>query len=310
TITFERGADFLDGALDGIERARVAAAEADLVILAVGDLPGMFGRGTSGEGCDIAELTLPGGQAALVEAVTAAGTPVVLVTNSGRPYAFDHDPDAVPAAVQTFIPGEEGADAIAGVLSGRINPTAKLPVQIPRVRGGAQHLYLGAPLTRTVDRISNLSTAPAFPFGHGLSFTRFSTTSGELDATTMPIDGTARLSVTVTNTGARDGAEVVQLYVSDPVAETARPVRRLVGFAKVRLAPGSSARVEFTISPELAAYSGADLRRRVDSGTLVFAVGTSSEDLVGTHSVEVIGAARHVGHERMITAPVTVQRLG
>ncbi len=309
TVAFERGADFIDPATDGITAARAAAAAADLVILTVGDLPGMFGRGTSGEGCDIAELTLPGGQSALVDAVTAAGTPVVLVTNSGRPYAFNHSTKTVPAALQTFIPGEEGADAIAGVLSGRITPSAKLPVQIPRVRGGAQHLYLGAPLTRTIDRISNLSTAPAFPFGHGLSYTSFTVSEGEPEAASMPSDGSTRLRVTVTNTGDRRGAEVVQLYVSDPVAEIARPVRRLVGFAKVALEAGASARVEFTLSAELASYTGADLRRRVDTGTLVFHVGTSSEALVARHEIDITGQPRHVGHDRMIVAPVTVERM-
>src|SRR5690606_14731127 len=159
-VVHSRGADFLDEDVSGIPAAVEAARAADIVILAVGDLPGMFGRGTSGEGCDVDELELPGGQASLVEAVIATGKPVILVTNSGRPYAFAHSAQSVPAALQAFIPGEEAASAIAGVLSGRVNPSGKLPVQIPRTRGGSQHLYLGAPLTRTIDKISNLSTTP------------------------------------------------------------------------------------------------------------------------------------------------------
>lgn len=307
TVVQERGADFLDDDASGVPAAVAAARAADVVVLAVGDLPGMFGRGTSGEGCDTDDLRLPGGQAALVDAVTATGTPVILVTNSGRPYAFDHPAESVPAAVQAFIPGEEAASAIAGVLSGRVNPSAKLPVQIPRIPGGAQHLYLGAPLTRTVDRISNLSTTPAFPFGHGLGYSSFAIDEVDVAADHLPADGTTSLALTVCNTGARAGAEVVQLYVSDPVAEIARPVRRLVGYAKVPLEAGDSATVTFTISPELSAYTGADLQRRVDPGVLVFAVGTSSERIAAECTVEVTGPARRVGTERMIVAPVSVQ---
>ena len=305
-IVHEPGADFLDADESGIPAAVAAARDADLVILTVGDLPGMFGRGTSGEGCDATDLTLPGGQAALVAAVLAVGTPAVLVTNSGRPYAFDHSVSTVPAAVQAFIPGEEGAAAIAGVLSGRVNPAGRLPVQIPRIPGGGQHVYLGAPLTRTIDRISNLPTEPAFPFGHGLSYGSVDIAPGILDADTIATDGTATLSTVVRNTGTVAAPVVVQLYVSDPVAEVARPVRRLVGFAKATLEPGAAVSVAFTVSPELAAYTGIDLQRRVDAGTLVFSIGRSSEDLVSAHAVEVVGDVRHVGTERMIVAPVAV----
>ncbi len=305
-IEHEAGASFLDDDTSGIERAVALAKASDLVILTVGDLPGMFGRGTSGEGCDTVDLALPGGQAALVDAVTAAGTPVILVTNSGRPYAFAHSAEAVPAAVQAFIPGEEGASAIAGVLSGRVNPAGKLPVQIPTIVGGEHHLYLGAPLTRTIDRISNLSTTPAFAFGHGLSYTSFAMTATGPETSTIPIDGTTTVSVEVTNTGSRAGAEIVQLYVSDPVAQVARPVVRLVGFAKVDLAAGESARVEFTVGAELASYTGLDLQRRVDAGELVFRVGTASDDTPIEHRVTVTGESRAAADDRMIVAPVTV----
>lgn len=308
-LLHRRGADFLDDDGSEIPAAVEAALAADVVILAVGDLPGMFGRGTSGEGCDVEDLALPGGQAALVDAITATGKPIVLVTNSGRPYAFDHSVQSVPAAVQAFIPGEEAASAIAGVLSGRVNPSAKLPVQIPRTRSGSQHLYLGAPLTRTIDKISNLSTAPAFAFGHGLGYSAFEIDEVVVGTDRLPSGDTTTLSLTVRNSGARAGAEVVQLYVSDPLAQIARPVRKLVGYAKVALQAGGAAAVTFTISPELAAYTGGDMQRRVDIGTLVFAVGSSSEQIHAERSIEVTGSARLVGGDRMIVAPVEVQSL-
>lgn len=301
------GASFLGEATGDLERAVALARDADLVILAVGDLPGMFGRGTSGEGCDAVDLTLPGTQAELVKRVLMVGTPVILVTNSGRPYAFGYGDD-VGAAIQAFIPGEEGAGAIAGVISGRVNPGGKLPVQIPRLPGSAQHVYLGAPLTRTIDKISNLPTDPAFPFGHGLSYSSFELDNAHLERGTIDTTDTVPLHITVRNTGRVRGAETVQLYLSDPVASVARPVQKLVGFVRVELDPGEDARVTFDLSPDLSAYTGIDLRRAVDPGLLVFSVGTSSADIRFTAELVVTGDRRAAGHDRMIVAPVQVDR--
>ncbi|MDJ0336311.1 glycoside hydrolase family 3 N-terminal domain-containing protein [Salinibacterium sp. G-O1] len=304
-VTHETGASFLGAETGNLERAVELARDADLVVLTVGDLPGMFGRGTSGEGCDAADLTLPGSQSELVNAVLDTGTSVILVTNSGRPYAFTYG-DRILTAVQTFIPGEEGAGALAGVLSGRVNPGGKLPVQIPHTSGGGQHLYLGAPLTRTIDKISNQSTSPVFAFGHGLSYTTFTLSPAALADDSIDVDGTTTLSVDVINTGAVGGSETVQVYLSDPVASVARPVQKLVGFARVTLEPGESAQVSFTISPDLSAYTGIDLRRIVDPGELVLSVGTSSRNLICALPLTVTGESRPSGHNRMIISPVAV----
>ncbi|MBH0022958.1 beta-glucosidase [Salinibacterium sp. SWN248] len=305
TVTHEAGASILGPETGNLERAVELARDADVVILTVGDLPGMFGRGTSGEGCDAVDLALPGTQAALVNAVLDTGASVILVTNSGRPYAFTYG-DRVRTAVQSFIPGEEGAGAIVGVLSGRVNPGGKLPVQIPLTTGGGQHLYLGAPLTRTIDKISNQSTSPAFAFGHGLSYTTFSLSPAVLADETVDIDGATTVSVDVKNTGASAGSETVQVYLSDPVATVARPVQKLVGFARVSLEPGETAHVSFTISPELSAYTGIEMKRIVEPGELIFSVGTSSDTATDGLSLTVTGESRVAGHHRMIIAPVAV----
>ena len=306
-FSHEAGASFLGDATGDVEHAIELARDADLVVLAVGDLPGMFGRGTSGEGCDAVDLTLPGTQAKLVERILAVGPPVILVTNSGRPYAFGYG-DEVGAAIQAFIPGEEGAGAIAGVISGRVNPGGKLPVQIPRIPGAVQHVYLGAPLTRTIDKISNLPTDPAFPFGHGLSYSSFVLENGHLERESIDINDTVRLDITVRNTGRLRGAETVQLYLSDPVASVARPVQKLVGFVRVELDPGEDALVTFELGPDLSAYIGIDLRRSVDPGLLVFSVGTSSKEIMFEAELVVSGDRRAAGHDRMIVAPVQVSR--
>src|SRR3954468_5924546 len=205
-----------------------AAGAAELCVVAVGDHPGLFGRGTSGEGCDAPDLALPGLQDELVAALIETATPVVLVVVSGRPYALGRYVSRVAAAVQAFLPGEEGGSAIAGVLSGRVAPTGRLPVQIPRSPGAQPSTYLAPPLGGHTEGVSNLDPTPAFPFGHGLSYTAFEYSEGAVGAGEVPTDGDVEVSCVVRNTGDRPGAEVVQLYLSDPVAQVTRPVLQLV----------------------------------------------------------------------------------
>lgn len=290
----------------GIAAAVAAAAAADVVVLAVGDRAGMFGTGTSGEGCDAVDLSLPGDQRDLVEAVLATGTPVVLVVVSGRPYSLGAVASRCAAVVQAFMPGEEGGSAIAGVLSGRLNPTGKLPVGVPNHPGGQPGTYLVAPLSWFSEGISNLDPRPLYPFGHGLSYTSFALSDLDLSATEVPVDGSVTVSVSVTNTGQRPGAEVVQLYVHDAYASVVRPVKQLVGYAKVHLEPGQRRRVSFDLHADRVSFTGVDQRRIVEPGVVELSVGTSSEDRPLVAEVTYTGAVRHVGEGRVLTTPVTL----
>ncbi|WP_114853197.1 glycoside hydrolase family 3 N-terminal domain-containing protein [Brachybacterium sp. YJGR34] len=272
------GTGFTDPGTEGIAEAVEAARGAELAVLGVGDLAGLFGAGTSGEGCDVESLALPGAQHELVEAVLATGTPVVLVVLSGRPYALGAYHGRARAILQAFMPGEEGASALAGVLSGRVNPSGRLPVGIPDGVGGQPGTYLSPVLAWESDGISALDPKPLFPFGHGLGYARIECSDLQLSATSIPADGTVEVSATVTNHSARGGKEVVQLYLSDPVASVVRPLKRLVGFAKVDLPAGASARVTFSLHADRTSFTGADLRRIVEPGELRVRVGTSSED--------------------------------
>ena len=308
-VVHEPGCAVVDDDRSGFDAAVAAARDADVVLLTVGDRAGMFGRGTSGEGCDASDLRLPGVQHDLVEAVLATGTPVVLVVVSGRPYALGAFLDRAAAVVQAFMPGEEGAGAIAGVLSGRVTPSGRLPVQVPRDPGGGPQTYLGAPLTRRLDKISNLDPGPAFPFGHGLSYTTFAYDDLRVTACGVPTDGAFDVAVTVTNTGERAGTEVVQLYLSDPVADVARPVKQLAGYARVPLEPGTAARVTFAVPADLTSYTGVDLRRVVDPGTVGVQVGGSSEGDVLTARVELTGPRRYPGADRALRSTAVVTPL-
>lgn len=287
-----------------IAAAVAAARRAEVCVLTLGDRADLFGRGTSGEGCDAETLALPGRQAELASAVLATGTPTVVVMLSGRPYALGDIVDRAAAIVQAFFPGEEGGPAVAGVLSGRVEPSGRLPVSVPRGPGGQPATYLHS-RTGGPSRWSSIDPTPLFPFGHGLTWTRFSYETLEVDPS-APTDGTVRVTATVRNTGDRPGTEVVQLYLGDPVASVVRPVRWLAGWARVRLEPGAAARVAFTVHADRTGFTDADLRRVVEPGRIDVAVGASSGDLPLNGSFTLTGPVRVLGTDRVLTVPVEV----
>jgi beta-glucosidase len=293
----------------GIAAAARAAAASDVCVLAVGDRAGMFGRGTSGEGCDAVDLRLPGVQADLTRAVLATGTPVVLVVLSGRPYALGPELDAAAAVVQAFFPGQRGGQALAEILVGAVEPTGRLPVSVPRDAGGVPTTYLAPPLGRRSD-VSSVDPTPAFPFGHGLSYTTFEWTGPGGSDAAWPTDGEITAHITVRNTGDRPGTDVVQLYLHDPVAQTTRPVVRLIGYARVPLEPGESARVVFTVPADVTSFTGAHGRRIVEPGEVELRFGRSSADFPAAVALRLTGAERVVGHDRRFEAPAHVEPPG
>ena len=292
------------GELEGIPDAVAAARDADVVVLALGDRAGLFGRGTSGEGCDAASLELPGAQQALLDAVIASGTPTVVTLLSGRPYALGSAVTGAAAIVQTFFPGEEGTGAIAGVLSGRVNPSGRLPVSVPAHPGAQPSSYLAAPLAGK-SGVSNIDPTPAYWFGHGLSYGSFAWDG--LTASGTEFDRELTLSLTVRNTGDRAGADVVQLYLHDPVASVVRPVRRLIAYQRVELAAGASATVSFRVPADLVSFTGRNGTRIVEPGRLDFEFGRSAGEIVLTHSAELTGQVRTVDHTRALVAQVEVR---
>jgi beta-xylosidase len=294
----------LEHAQDG-PLAVAAAERADVCVVALGDQSGLFGRGTSGEGTDAVDLRIPGVET--LEAVLATGTPVVLVLLTGRPYALGPYADRLAAIVQAFFPGEEGGPAVAGVLTGQVNPGGRLPASVPADPYGQPACYL-APHLGHLNGTSSVDPTPLFPFGHGLSYTTFDWLDPHVDQQETGTDGTVAVSVTVRNTGSRAGAEVVQLYLHDPVAQVTRPVVRLIGYAKVRLEPGAETRVEFTVPAEAAAFTGLAGRRVVEPGELELRLSASSSDVRHTLRLRLTGEVREVDqrHERLVG--VTVNR--
>ncbi|MFD3355906.1 glycoside hydrolase family 3 N-terminal domain-containing protein [Streptomyces fradiae] len=276
----------------------------DVHVLVLGDRAGLFGRGTSGEGCDAETLDLPGDQAALASAVLDSGVPTVLVVVSGRPYALGSLAGRASAVLQAFLPGEEGGTALARIIGGAVEPSGRLPVSIPRRAGGQPGTYLHSRLGGRTDW-SSVDPTPLFPFGHGLSWTRFSYEGLSVDPA-APTDGTVAVSATVRNVGEVDGTEVVQLYLSDPEASVVRPRRWLAGFGRVELRPGAAARVTFSVHADRTSFTGLDLRRRVEPGEIGVAVGRSSGDLPLRGSFTLHGPVRHPAADRVLSVPVEI----
>jgi beta-xylosidase len=305
-VRYEPGCEVSGGDLSGMAAAVDEASAADVVVLAVGDRAGLFGNGTSGEGCDAEDLNLPGHQPELVEAILQTGRPTVLLAVSGRPYALGKYQGRAAAIVQAFFPGEEGGKALAGVLSGRVNPSGKLPVEVPRHAGGQPHTYLAPPLGQNSEGLSNLDPTPEFPFGHGLSYTSFIYENLRAGAEEFDTAETIQLRVTVRNTGDRDGDEVVQLYAADPVASVTRPVTQLIGFARVSLAAGQSAEVTFAVHPDRLSFTGRTLERIVEPGEVRFRIGNAGTTFAGPVSIQLVGSTRVIRGERVMDTPVTV----
>jgi beta-glucosidase len=301
SIRTARGCEVEGGSRGGFEEAVRAARESDVAIVVIGDRSGALVRGTVGEHRDSDTLELPGLQDDLVRAVHGTGTPVVVVLLNGRPYATGWIAENVPAVVEAWFPGEEGGRAVAEVLFGRCNPSGKLPVTVPR-RGGQAPIPYNTKFLSRKDYVDS-AIAPLFPFGHGLSYTRFEYDGLAVEPDSLSPDGTVEIRCRVSNAGERAGTEVVQLYVKDPVASCTRPVQELKGFYRVSLEPGATKTVCFSLPTDLLAFHDADLRLVVEPGDFEVRVGASSEDIRLRGSFRVVGDVRVIeGQRRYETA--------
>ncbi|MDP9353180.1 MAG: glycoside hydrolase family 3 C-terminal domain-containing protein, partial [Chloroflexota bacterium] len=273
-------------------RRRIAEAVAlargsEVAIVVVGDNE-MTSREAYSESHlgDRPELGLIGEQEALVRAVLATGTPVVLVLMNGRPLAIPELVESVPAVLEGWYLGQETGTAVAEILFGDVSPSGKLPVTIPRSVGQLPHFYNAKPTARRGYLLD--TTAPLFPFGHGLSYTTFAYSNLRLGPERIAPNGRTTVSVDVANTGARAGDEVVQLYIRDEVSRATRPVKELKGFQRITLKPGERRTVTFELGPEHLSYHGPEMKRVVEPGRFQVMVGGSSVDLVSV-PLEVVG---------------------
>jgi len=283
-VTLSDPADDTSRIAEAVELAR----RSDVAVLVLGG-----NEGTCREGWwfdhlgDRDELNLLGRQDELVEAVLATGTPTIAVLINGRPLTINHLAENVPAILECWYLGQETGTAVADVLFGEVNPSGRLPVTFPRSVGQLPVYYYHRPSAKRGYAFAE--TKPLYPFGHGLSYTRFSYSHLGLAPDRVRVGETARVRVDVSNVGERAGAEVVQLYVRDQVSSVTRPVRALKGFRRIQLEPGETRTVEFELTPEHLVLLDADMQWRVEPGLFEVMVGGSSERLE-TVTLEVVPA--------------------
>jgi beta-glucosidase len=289
-ILYARGCDVIGGQDEMAEAVRVAH-QADVAIVVVGERPDNTGRGelpaTDGEGFDVASLDLTGSQERLVRAVEATGTPVVLVLINGRPLSIPWEAAHLPAIVEAWEPGEAGGEAVADVLFGDFNPVGRLAITVPRNSGQLPDYYNYKPSKEYWIKHGwshdggyvDMPGTPLWSFGYGLSYTSFSSSHLRIEPAVIAAGGTAKVTVDVRNDGQRAGTDTVQMYLHARVAPVSLPVRQLRGFERVRLAPGETKTVTFTIRPEDLMFLDRDMRWRVTPGAIDVMVGSASDHI-------------------------------
>jgi beta-glucosidase len=294
-VTYAAGLDHARGSeTKGFAEARRLAAKADAVVLFLGEDAGL-----SGEAHCRAFLDLPGAQEQLVRAVAEVGKPVICVVMTGRPLALTGILDKANALLVAWHPGTMGGPAIADLLLGKASPSGKLPASFPRTVGqvpiyhshmntgrppspGMADIPTGTPLDPTgfLSGYLDVAPVPLFPFGYGLSYTRFAYSDLKLSRDSMPVDGKLTASVEVANTGPVAGEEVVQLYLRDLVGSLTRPVKELKDFARILLAPGESRTVSFTLNADQLAFHTLEGKRVVEPGAFHLMIGGNSRELL------------------------------
>jgi len=294
--------------LDLIPSAVTNARNADVAIVCVGDLAGLFQTGTVGEGSDTDSLALPGVQQQLLEAVVATGTPTIVIVTGGRPYNIGGLESRVAALVVAFSGGQRGGQALLDVLTGQIEPTGRLTVSVPKSAGAMPYFYnhkLKSPGTPIA-----LHFGSRYPFGYGLSYTRFEYSNLKLAQDQIGIEtGEIVLSFTLNNIGKRIGTEVPQLYIRDCFASVVRPVKELRAFTRVTLRPDQMAEVTFRVPVDMLNFTGPAGQRIIEPGVFELQVGASSADIRLRTEVTVAGEARVLGRSWRIESSCEVRTL-
>jgi len=272
-INYAKGCDIDSFSKDGFPAAVAAAKQSDAVVLVVGS-----SHKTCGEGGDRSDLDLYGVQNELVEAIHKTGKPVIVVLINGRPLSINYIAENIPSVLETWYGGMHAGDAVANVLFGDVNPGGKLTMSFPRSVGQVPVTYLERPdfIGSGKGKYRFSDKSPLFPFGYGLSYTTFEISEPKLQDNSIAPDGSTTVSVEVTNTGEREGDEVVQLYVRDDFASVGRYLKLLKGFERISLKPGETKTVRFNLGFDELNVLNQDMVKVVEPGTFTISVGTSS----------------------------------
>jgi beta-glucosidase len=308
-IYYAKGCEVLGESKEGFAEAIAIAKKAEVAVLVVGGKSGLTHGCTCGETRDRADLNLPGVQQELVQAICETGTPVVVVLVNGRPLTIPWLEEHVPALLETWLPGEEGAAAVADVLFGDYNPGGKLPMTFPRSVGQVPVYYghkISGGRSHWTGHYVDLSAKPLFPFGYGLSYTTFKFDNLRLSQGEVKAGDQLAVSLEVINTGSQTGDEVVQLYVQNARASVTRPVKELKGFKRVTLEPGQTRTVTFTLAANQLGFYDRQLNFVVEPGVIEIMVGSSAEEIHLTGEFTITGETTGVEAEKVFFSPAVV----
>ena len=281
-INYAKGCDVTGTDCSFFSEAVEAANQSELVIAAIGERASM-----SGEDASRADISIPGVQEELVQALLDTGKPVVVVLMNGRPLTISKLTEQVPAIVEGWFLGTETGNAIADVLLGKYNPSGKLTMSFPRNVGQIPVFYnyrqSGRPgtdkLTKWTNRFIDSPVSPLYPFGYGLSYTTFSYSAPRVSQKEFSTNEILKVSVDVTNTGQYDGEETIQLYIRDVIASVTRPVKELKGFKKIFLRKGETRTVGFELRAEDLSFLSQDMEPVIESGEFILMTGPNSKDV-------------------------------
>ncbi|MGB9894464.1 MAG: glycoside hydrolase family 3 N-terminal domain-containing protein [Thermoproteota archaeon] len=291
-VYYAKGCEVTGSSKDGFEEAIELAKKSSVAVVVVGERSGLSKEDTSGEGRDRSELSLPGVQEELIKAVYETGTPTVVILVNGRPLAIPWVVEHVPSILEVWLPGEEGGNAVADVLFGDYNPSGKLPISFPKSIGQIPVYYNRK--TSSFGSYVSSDSKSLFPFGHGLSYTKFEYSNLEIAPKKVEPAGEVYIKFEVKNKGSIKGDEVVQLYLRDVVASLTRPVKELKGFKRITLEPEEKKKVTFILHTDQLAFYDEYLNLVVEPGAYEVMIGSSSEDIRLSGSFEVVGEKKIV----------------
>lgn len=281
-VMYTKGCEIAGDDTSGFSKAESIARQADVALVVVGDRSGLGLDATTGEAIDRATLGLTGVQQQLVELIYATGTPTIVVLTNGRPPAIPWIAEHIPAVLQAWLPAQEGGSAVADVLFGNVNPAGRLPMTMPRSVGQVPMYYNHKPSgnrSHWHGEYIDESAKPLWAFGYGLSYTQFEYSNLQLSSTETSASDTIQISCNVSNVGQCAGEEVVQLYVSDPIASVTRPVKQLKGFKRIPLAVDETVNVTFELDVRHLGFYGRDMKYIVEEGVLGIHIGSASDDI-------------------------------
>lgn len=308
-IHYAKGCDINSDDRDGFSQAIEAAKKSEVVIMVMGGKSGLMLDATSGESRDRTNLELPGVQLELVKEICDLGKPIVLVLINGRPLSITWESENISAIIEAWVPGEEGSAAVADVLFGKYNPGGRLPVSIPRNTGQIPIFYYHKPSGGRSHWTGNYvdeSTKPLYPFGYGLSYTKFEYSNLRINNDKVDIMDEVEISLDIENIGDMKGDEVVQLYLHDREATITRPVQQLFGFKRLTLEPNEKATVAFKLPMNILGFIDRNNDFVVEPGNIDVMIGSSSQDIRLKGEFEIVGKKRYIDKDKGFFSKVEV----